>query len=308
MKKTFKKILRRLANSKFSGLLSLVMRFVVFCQRGYYHLKWKLQGAKNPEPEDIALMRENVTFIFKSFQRQRMAKQLYWNIQKYYPGVRVIIADDSAKPLDLQDDHAEVIQLPFNSGLSYGINRALEKVETPFVIRMDDDELLTPYTNFHGQLRFLLEHPEVDLAAVAYIPMPLCPPLEKTVKAYYAQNMSNALRPLKIPHLTPIDEKHIVIGKPPNLFIARTQALRTVGYDDQIRMMDHNEFFFRAAGILVSVLDPTAFVLHRHDSFNRNYQNYRNDTNGDYLYIRTKLHAMLKKQKEESNTGSSSAS
>ncbi len=30
-----------------------------------------------------------------------------------------------------------------NSGLSYGLNRALEKVKTPYVMRMDDDELLT---------------------------------------------------------------------------------------------------------------------------------------------------------------------
>lgn len=296
MMKKIKKIFRRLANSRLSGLLSVLLRFVVFCERGYYSLKWKLQGAKKPTPEDVALIRENATFIFKSFQRQKMATQLYRNIQAYYPGVRVIIADDSAEPLQLQDDHAEVIQLPFNSGLSYGINRALEKVETPFVIRMDDDELLTPYTNFHGQLRFLLAHPEADLAAVTYIAMPLCPPMKKTLSTYYAQDMRNGLRPLRIPHLTPIGETHVVVGKPPNIFIARTQAIRAVGYDDQIRMIDHNEFFFRAAGKLVAVLDPTAFVLHRHDPFDRAYAKYRKDVSGDVVYIRKKLRALVKKR------------
>ena len=64
-------------------------------------------------------MRENVTVIFKSFERQKMAKRLYENLQKYYPGVRVVIADDSRKPLDLQGDSLTIIQLPFNSGLSY---------------------------------------------------------------------------------------------------------------------------------------------------------------------------------------------
>ena len=72
-----------------------------------------------------------------------MAKQLYKNLQDYYPGIKIIIADDSSVPFDLQGETLEVIQLPFNSGLSYGLNRALEKAKTPYVMRMDDGELLT---------------------------------------------------------------------------------------------------------------------------------------------------------------------
>lgn len=99
-------------------------------------------------------MRENVTVIFKSFERQKMAKRLYENLQKYYPGVRVVIADDSRKPLDLQGDSLTIIQLPFNSGLSYGLNQALERVDTPYVMRMDDDELLTVRTRLGKQVEF----------------------------------------------------------------------------------------------------------------------------------------------------------
>ena len=39
-----------------------------------------------------------------------------------------------------------MIQLPFNSGDSYGLNSALEKLETPYVMKMDIDELLTVKT------------------------------------------------------------------------------------------------------------------------------------------------------------------
>ena len=99
-----------------------------------------------PDQEEVEFVRENVTVIFKSFERQKMAKRLYENLQKYYPGVRVVIADDSRKPLDLQGDSLTIIQLPFNSGLSYGLNQALERVDTPYVMRMDDDELLTVRT------------------------------------------------------------------------------------------------------------------------------------------------------------------
>lgn len=79
-----------------------------------------------PDQEEVELVRENVTVIFKSFERQKMAKRLYENLQKYYPGVRVVIADDSRKPLDLQGDSLTIVQLPFNSGLAMGLIRRLK--------------------------------------------------------------------------------------------------------------------------------------------------------------------------------------
>lgn len=257
-----------------------------------YHflsIKWKCNGKSLPHQKSIDLMKENVTFIYKSFERQTMAKQLYRNIQKYYPGVKVIIADDSSKPLKLNDQYLEVIQLPFNSGLSYGLNRALEKVTTPFVIRMDDDELLTPYTQFDEQLRFLFNHPEVDLVSSLFLNSPCTKPLQEVAMQYYKQPMSDAPKPLLIPHLTQIDENHIVVGKAENVFIARTDKLKQVGYDDNIRMIDHREFFFRAAGVIVSVLNPTTFVFHRHNKFDKHYRKYRSDIDGDRAYIFNKM-------------------
>lgn len=284
----FDRMIQKIKKSKAGAVLSLPLRFVVACQRGYFQIKWWLTGARKPTPEDVELIRENATFLFKSFERQWMAKQLYRNIQRYYPGARVVIADDSKKPLKLQDTPLTVVQLPFNSGLSYGINRALEKVQTPYVVRLDDDELLTPYTRFHEQLRFLQRHPEVDIAAVSLVSLPKVRPMEETAQVYYVQTMANAPRKLKIPHLTKIDDTHVVVGKPPNIFIARTEAVRQVGYDDNIRMYDHNEFFFRAAGILVTAFDPNAYVLHRHDPFDANYKKFREADNGDGQYIRAK--------------------
>ena len=234
-------------------------------------------------------MRENVTFIYKSFQRQNLAKRLYRNIQKYYPGVRVIIADDSSKPLQLSGPGLQIIQLPFNVGLSAGLNRALELVETPFVIRMDDDELLSPTTNFHGQLEFLLNHPEVDLVGVLPMNLPYKRGWkEKGLALYQLFNMQDAEKPLKIPHRTWIDQNHVVLGKVPNIFLARCDAYRKVGYDDHIRMIDHHEFFFRAAGNLVSVLSCEGCVFHNHYPFDHAYQAYRADIRGDRAYIARK--------------------
>ena len=93
---------------------------------------WAMRGYRRPSVEDATLVASNVTFIFKSFERQKQAVALYKSILKYYPKVRVIIADDSSKPLVLSGENLRVIQMPFNSGLSKGLNMALAEVKTPF--------------------------------------------------------------------------------------------------------------------------------------------------------------------------------
>jgi len=255
-----------------------------------YHLLrlyWWLQGKRLPGEEERRLVKENVTFIYKSFERQAMAKRLFRSIQRYYPGARVVIADDSAEPLTIDDPNAEVILLPFNSGLSRGISAALARVQTPYVVRLDDDELLTPHTEFGCQLQFLMAHEEVDLASIVYFRAPVWAGSKSELKKYYRQTFGPQ-RPLKIAHMTRIDERHIVVAKPPNCFLARTAKVREVGYDSNIRMIDHNEFFYRAAGHLVSVVDERSFIFHYHNPFDAHYKRFRSDTLGDAIYIRRK--------------------
>lgn len=290
MKNKIKNIVRKIIYGPLAGVSSIIYQGVAFVEYYFFQAKWRIMRYHKPDEETVQRMCENATIIFKSFERQKMAKRLYKNIQSYYPGIKVIIADDSRKPLDLVDDSLEVIQLPFNSGLSYGLNRALEKVSTPFVIRMDDDELLTPFTQFDRQLKFLMNHSEIDLAAVQLCTFPRCLSAEKLAREYFTQPMNYAPKPLKIPHLTRIDDVHVVVGKAPNTFIGRTEKIREIGYDNHIRMIDHNDFFFRAAGNLVSVMDVSAFVFHAHNRFNKNYQKYRTDVYGDRKYIWSKYY------------------
>ena len=63
-------------------------------------------------------------------------------------------------------------------------------------------------------------------------------------------------------------------------------------------MLDHTEFFIRAAGIIHTVMDTTSFVFHYHDCFDWNYIQYRRDIDGDYTYIEKKL-ARLDREKQE---------
>lgn len=291
MKQKLITYLRSLARGPLAPLFYVLWQLLTHAQRCLLKLQWKRSGAPMPDAAQQALVRENVTFIFKSFERQHLARRLYRNIQAYYPGVRVIIADDSRKPLELSGPGLTVVHLPFNSGLSRGLNLALSQVTTPFTVRMDDDELLTPYSNFHGQLEFLLNHPEVDLVGVLPRNLPGRYDAQAAAKVYWPFSMAHAPKPLRLPHLTRIDDHRIVLGKVPNVFLVRTGPYQALGYDDNIRMIDHHEFFTRAAGELVAVLDENAYILHEHNGFNRYYQRFRIDVDGDRMYIAGKYNS-----------------
>lgn len=298
MKKKLSKLIKKIANTPFGAVLKVLIEVLGMIEAFFMNAIWFLTGKKKTTSEEVEDVCENVTFIYKSFERQKMAKRLYKSIQSYYPGARVIIVDDSAKPLELTGENLEIIQLPFNSGLSVGLNRALERVTTPFVVRMDDDQLLTPFTRIEKQLAFLKEHAEVDLVGILLNHLPKYRSIKKEAEGYYKQPMNYAPKKLLIPHLTKIDETHIVVGKSPNTFVARTDKIKEIGYDDNIRMIDHNEFFYRAAGNIVSVLDKTAFVLHFRNWFDTHYNKYRSDYQGDVVYIREKMRNSIKSQNE----------
>lgn len=236
-----------------------------------------MQGKPQIRKEDIAQVEENVTFIFKSFNRQRQAKRLFNSIKESYPNVKIIIADDSEKSLNLPG----VINLPFNSGLSKGLQAALDEVKTPFVMRLDDDMLLTPNTNVHEELRFLKEHPEVDLVAVM---------ADYKKPSEYAQKFESIKmdKTLLIPAGTKI-EGRTVVYKAPNCFLARTARLKKVGYDENIHVIDHHDFFVRATGQIVCVIDPDSYVMHCHNMFEKqDYDVYRYNIYDDKQYLNRK--------------------
>ena len=285
VKRRVRGVIWSINRSGISSVFKVLADAAATAEYGAYDVFCLLRGYRMPSKEERELVRENVTFIYKSFERQKMARQLYRSIQRFYPGVRVVIADDSRKPLRISGKYATVLHLPFNSGLSYGLNRALEEVDTEYVIRLDDDHLLTRRTHVGEQLQFLKDHPDVDLVGFGLLNALRLETPEEHIRKFYPQSMSYAPRPLKVPHLTRIDETHLVLGKGLNLFLIQTDALRMIGYDDGIRMIDHDDFFYRAAGRIVSVAAEDTRVFHRHNPFDRGYLRYRSDVEGDVKHI-----------------------
>jgi len=260
-----------------------------------------LKGYRKPTAEESKRVSDNVTFIYKSFERQYMAKRLFKSIQKYYPRAHVIIADDSKKPLVINSKYADVINLPYNSGLSFGLNRAIAKVRTPYTFRMDDDELLTLRSKIYEQLIFLDKHKEIDLVGIQACSAPFPEKPQNKAKQYVRFNMKNSVKPLIIPHMTRIDKNHYIVGKISNVFLVHTDKYRMIGYDDNIKRIDHHEFFYRAAGTIVSAMDTSAFVFHYHNWFDKKYSSFRDDVSTDVKYIFEKHGKNYKQEKPKYN-------
>lgn len=288
MRKKLRRIITQIAYSPFGFPCKVCVDLCMLLQYYFLCIVWCIQGKRRPSKDDIQQMTENVTFIYKSFERKGKAKRLYRNIQAYYPGIKVIIADDSKRPLDLSGDNLEIIHLPFNSGLSIGLQKALENVHTPYVIRLDDDHLLTPESKFHIHLKYLISNDNVDLISVLQFTAPEFRSLKKELQLHYAQKLEYAPLPQIIPHMTELNQDYIVVAKPPNAFIGRSDSIKEIGYDPNIRMIDHNEFFYRAAGHIVSVVSKSSYVFHYHNLFDGHYLKYRSDYMGDIKYIRKK--------------------
>lgn len=102
-------IAKKICKSPLAPLAKVAFDIFAKVQFGYLNLKWKISGKKMPTAEQAHEVTQNVTFMFKSFERQKQAKKLYKNIQKHYPGAKVVIADDSKVPLEIKQN---TIRLP----------------------------------------------------------------------------------------------------------------------------------------------------------------------------------------------------
>ena len=112
-----------------------------------------------PTSEELASL---VTVCIKTFLRPETVTRCVRSVVTRLPGVRVLVCDDSDGG-GLLPEEAEVICLPFDSGVSRGRNMLADMVTTPFLLQLDDDMVLTEDTDVLHALRILSEDLAIDL-------------------------------------------------------------------------------------------------------------------------------------------------
>ncbi|HHU11170.1 MAG TPA: glycosyltransferase, partial [Intrasporangiaceae bacterium] len=239
-----------------------------------------LDARRGPErtSADRAEVAERVTVAVKTFERPAMIRRFVRSVRRVFDG-RIVVADDSRLPWTSRDRRVDVIALPFNSGVTVGRNTALAAVETDYVFISDDDIVFTALTDLAVLMDYLDHNPEVDLVGVTLVDLPV----RKLVDRASSPLLPGSGAP-RIPLGTVIDDQ-VVVGKVAQVYLARTERLRLVGWDENLRMVDHRDFFSRASGMLVSVQHNGVLAYHAQTPFDAHYARYREDVQADFAYL-----------------------
>lgn len=207
----------------------------------------------------------HLTLVIKTFERRASLLRMIASIRRVYPEVAVVVVDDSHAALPVAG--VDYVKLPFDSGVSAGRNAGLARVTTPFVMILDDDFIFYRRTDLARALAQIERNPRIDILGGAVITLPA---LEFNDSSRTAIRTPDGDRPLT-ERIDGLQRRH----KVPNFFIARTERLRLVGWDDRLKRLDHLDFFTRASGLLCTVFDPGLRCLHAKTPFDRNYMQFR---------------------------------
>jgi len=206
-----------------------------------------------------------LTITIKAFERPKSLRRLLKSIQRFYPEMPILVADDSFRKRPPND--VRYLPLPPDVGLSAGRNALVEAVETPYFLLLEDDFQFTADT----VLERLLEGVETyDLAVVAGDCVShrrrgfrLHRWQEKICAKMHFEANHLRLEPGYYEQLGPYYRCDMVT----NFFVADTQVIRNVGgWDPELKIQEHEEFFVRLKKNRVPIAYcPEVLINHWHD-------------------------------------------
>lgn len=202
-----------------------------------------------------------LTAIIKTFERPREVRRLVASIRRQYPELPVLVVDDSREPSELAG--VGLLRMPYNSGISAGRNAALERIDTPYFLLLDDDFVFYRRTKVADSLATIRSHPDIDILGGRVVNLP-----DFATHDYLrSRELYGGIRPVH--PVGGLLGGLPVYSKVPNFFIGRTASVRSVGWREDLKVMEHQEFFDRAYGVLTTVYDERMSVLHARNPFDR---------------------------------------
>ena len=211
---------------------------------------------------------KGVTAVIKTFERPQELKRLIISIRQFYPNMHIIVVDDSRKPINI--DGVVSAEMPYDSGVSAGRNMAVSLVDTKYLLLLDDDFVFCRKTDLEPAVKKMDNNPDVDIMGGEVLTLPLY-----TKDRYEGDSLHPTNREATMPDGSSIDGM-AVQDKVANFYIAKTESIEGVWWDERIKRLDHADFFTRAKGVLTTVFNPEFIVLHAQTPFNKAYMRKRN--------------------------------
>lgn len=209
--------------------------------------------------------------------RPRSIQKLLTSIKEQWPGLAIVVVDDSKQPTvpPAMLDGVKYVRLPFDTGLGAGRNAMIDAVETEYTLYLDDDFVFIAATR-PDIFQRILDEDHCDLIGGQY--------KEKGRFRLYHGLFEQQGETLIYRRATrgefQIDYHghkfhgyHVDVCN--NFFLGRTELLQKIRWDDELKINTHTEFFLRASKAARIAYCPDVHVYHSHDRPSREYAQYR---------------------------------
>jgi len=184
------------------------------------------------------VMKDQVTLIIKTFERPQCINRLVYTIRMMYPNLRIIVADDSKESKLITG--VEHLRMEYDSGVSAGRNLALSKVDTQYVVTLDDDFIFNERTKLESWLS-ILQNNNLDIIGGNVDGHP------NYYASLHVENHSLIFRPQPVGQEGGFPLWNIVL----QFWMGKTDKIKEIGgWDDEFKTVDHIMFFARSIGKL----------------------------------------------------------
>jgi hypothetical protein len=216
-----------------------------------------------------------VTILTKTMgtpDRWSPIQRLATSIERYFPETTIFIASDSGKPIDktkllnfTSSDNIKgydltntivIYDLPEDSGLSKCRNYLLEKTTTPFFFLLDDDFELEEDSHLDILFELIYTYKHIDIIA-GKIPEDIREFHDfsgvflrygRTLELVYnvsEDREEQMLFPQSADEKMNDGSRCRQVDFVPNVFMGRREAFRSVLWDDDLKVGEHEDFFLR---------------------------------------------------------------
>ncbi len=186
-----------------------------------------------------------LTAIVTTSGRKKSFQRLVRSVRRYYPQLRVVVADDSRDEIACQG--VDCLRLPPRAGQSTARNALLARIRTPYFLLLNDRCEISKET----QIEYLLELVAEDKLDLAAGNLTGC---ERRFWFFVRRRPQpgHGIFELAGDHLT-LHRGHRTVGEGyswcdivPDFYVARTDKVRAMGgWDPELGSDEREEFFVR---------------------------------------------------------------
>jgi glycosyltransferase involved in cell wall biosynthesis len=204
----------------------------------------------------------DVTCGIKTLMRPNVLRRLLTSIEQAYPDMKSVVVDDSPEPDSGMADgfpNVQYIYVGYDLGLGASRNIMIDAIDTKYTVYLDDDFYFFKNTRLE-KFRDVLENSNIDLIAGAVTE-------HARIRSYHGllQKKGETLVCTRSNRGT-VEVAGLtcqLVDVTLNFFMARTDKLRTVKWDPELKINTHTEFFLRAKDAMKIAFTPEVVVGHR---------------------------------------------